>query len=66
MKYYVIVINNDKDKSVYDFESLDLALSTYHSKMATAMKSEDTLSMLVVVVNSVGAILKNDYYKRGV
>lgn len=69
MKFYVVEIttyNNDTAdaKGVYEYASETEAMAAYHNKMGGAMKNASYESELIIVLNSIGGILKVDYFNR--
>ena len=70
MKFYVIEISEGDSKvsgkSIYEYENLNEAVATFHSKLGTAMKSEQYTSELVMVINSEGGVHKQEKFVREV
>lgn len=69
MKFYVIEIttyNNETPdaKGVYEYSNENAAMASYHNKMGGAMNNENYETELLIVVNSIGGILKVDYFNR--
>lgn len=69
MKYYVVEITTYVDttpdaKGVYAYDSETEAMAAYHKKMGGAMSNENYESELIIVSNSIGGILKVDYFNR--
>lgn len=66
MKYYVIEVSNGDDrikgKAVYEYNTVNEAVATFHQKLATAMKSELYTSELVMVINETGRVFKTERY----
>lgn len=64
MKYYVLEIaNGDKKiagKSVYEYNTEQDAIASFHSKLGTAMKSDLYIDSLVMVINSDGWVIKSE------
>lgn len=67
MKYYVLEIASGDAKiagsAVYTYDDEYSAVSSFHKKMGTAMASELYTSELVMVINSVGGVIKSEYWK---
>lgn len=65
-KFYVIEIANGDDriqgKAVYEYNTLNEAVATFHQKLATAMKSDLYTSELVMVIDDTGAVFKSEKY----
>lgn len=70
MKYYVFEVATGDPKiagkSVYEYNTLNEAVATFHSKLGTAMKSDLYDSDLVMVINSEGGIHKTEKYVKPV
>lgn len=68
--YFVLEIATYVDgsptsKGVYEYATLDQAVSTFHSKLAGAMKNENYATELVMVISKVGSVMRHEYYVRG-
>lgn len=48
------------------FDSKDMAISDWHSKMSSNMVSDDVLGCLTIIHTSNGQIVLNDYWQREV
>lgn len=70
MKFYVIEISEGDSKvsgkSIYEYETLNEAVATFHSKLGTAMKSEQYTSELIMVINSEGGVHRQEKFVREV
>lgn len=70
MKFYVIEISEGdskiKGKSIYEYATLDEAIATYHSKMASAMRSELFTSEQILVINSDNGVHISDKFVKPV
>ena len=69
MKFYVVEITTYNDgtadaKGVYEYEDEAKAMASYHKKMGGAMDNEKYETELIIVSNSIGGILKVDYFNR--
>lgn len=68
MKFYVIEIAEGDSKiagkGTYEYNTLDEAVATFHSKMGTAMKSELYTSELLMVINSDGGVHRTEKFVR--
>ena len=58
--YYVIIIQNQNTQAVYAYESLDTALSVFHSELAYRGEGRNTTTC--VIVNEIGETVKTDYW----
>lgn len=67
MFYLVEISNGDpkiKGKAVYEYETQNAAIATFHSKLGTAMKSDLYTDDLVMVMDDWGSILKCEKYVK--
>lgn len=64
--YFVIEIATGDEKiagkAIYGYETEKEAVSTFHSKLGTAMKSELYTSSLIMVIDGTGKVLKREKY----
>ena len=70
MKFYVVEISEGDSKvsgkSIYEYETLNDAVATFHSKLGMAMNSELYTSELIMVINSEGGVHKQEKFIREV
>lgn len=71
MKYYVIEIttynNGTADsKGIYEYESKQDAIATFHSKMGGAMKNTTYATELLLVVSEEGSTVRMERFERPV
>lgn len=70
MKYYLFEVSTGDEritgKSVYEYDSEQLAVANFHSKMGTAMKSELYDTELGMVIDEYGTVLKRERYVKPV
>lgn len=69
MFYLIEIATGDSKiagKAVYEFMTENDAVAAFHSKLASAMKSELFVSELVMVVDEYGKVLKREYYLKPV
>lgn len=68
MKYFVIEIATGDSKiagkGIYEFNTENEAVASFHSKLGTAMKSELYETELIMVVDSEGKLIKREKYNR--
>lgn len=68
VKYYVIEIATGDSKiagkSIYEYNTLNEALASFHKKLGTAMSSDLYEKDLVMVINSEGGIHASESYHR--
>lgn len=66
--YYVIEISTGDaqvaGKAVYQYDTLDAAVATFHSKLGSAMKSALFESELLMVMDAEGAVLRVEKYTK--
>lgn len=66
--FYVIEIATGDSKiagkSIYEYETEQLAVATFHAKMGTAMKSALYTSELLLVIDDSGNLIKREQYTR--
>lgn len=60
--YYVIIIQNSDTQAVYVYESLDTALSVFHSELA--YRAEGRFSTTCVIINGIGETIKTDHWEK--
>ena len=70
MKFYLVEISEGDSKvsgkSIYEYETLNDAVATFHSKLGMAMNSELYTSELIMVINSEGGVHKQEKFIREV
>lgn len=71
MKYYVIEIttynNGTADsKGIYEYESKQDAIATFHSKMGSAMKTATYATELLLVISEEGSTVRMERFERPV
>lgn len=68
--FYVIEISTGDSKiagkSIYDYDSEQKAVATFHSKMGTAMKSDLYVSELLMVIDENGTVIKREQFLKPV
>lgn len=66
--FYVIEISKGDSKiagkSIYEYETEQLAVASFHTKMGTAMKSDLYTSELLLVIDDSGNLIKREQYTR--
>lgn len=68
MEYYVILVkkynNGEADKkSIYVYQTIDEAVASFHSQLGGAVGASMIDAILCLVINSVGGILRSEYWK---
>ena len=56
--YYLVIVQNSNTQAVYAYESLDTALSAFHSELAS--RGEGRTSTTCVIINATGEVIKTD------
>ena len=69
MKYYLVEITTYMDETkdaygTYPYDTKDLAIANFHSKMGGAMKNENYATELLTVFDSYGKVIKTEYFER--
>lgn len=60
--YYLVIIQNQNTQAVYVYESLDTALSVFHSELA--YRGEGRNSTTCVIINAIGETIKTDHWVK--
>ena len=64
--FYVIEISNGdpkiEGKASYQYDTIEAAVATFHSKLGTAMKSDLYATELIMVMDDEGAVLRVEKY----
>lgn len=64
--FYVIEISTGDakiaGKAIYQYNTIDEAIATFHSKLGTAMKSDLYATELIMVMDDEGAVLRVEKY----
>lgn len=58
--YYLVIVQNTNTQAVYAHESLDTALSAFHSELA--YRGEGRTSTTCVIINATGEVIKTDFW----
>lgn len=71
MNYYVVLIKTYNDgtadkKSLYTYSTLDEAVASYHSALGGAIAAETIMSIMCMVINSVGGVHETSYWESSV
>lgn len=66
--FYLVEISQGDEKiagkAVYQYETLEQAVASFHTKLGNAMKSELFASELVMVADANGGIHKSEKWER--
>jgi hypothetical protein len=65
MKFYVLEVENTTTgtaKQITEYDNERLAIMALHQVLASAMANESVNHVLCMVVNEVGAVVKNEYH----
>lgn len=70
MKFYLIEISEGDatiaGKAIYEFDDLDAAVASFHSKMGAAMKSDKFTSEQLMVINSENGVHRDEKWVKPV
>lgn len=69
MFYLVEIAEGDSKiagRAVYNYETEDLAVATFHTKLGQAMKSELFTSELCIVIDADGKVIKREKWVKSV
>lgn len=68
MKYYLIEISAGDariaGKAIYEYQTMNEAVASFHSKIGTAMKSDLYKSELVIVIDDKGNVCETNCYEN--
>lgn len=62
--YYLVIIQNGAAQAIYAHETLDSALSAFHSELA--YRHDARTRTVCTILNSDGEMLRNEVYNRSV
>lgn len=62
--YYLVIIQNDNTQTVFSYQTMDEALSTFHTELA--YRGSGRVSTVCVILDSTGALVKRDIWKKAV
>lgn len=60
--FYLVIMQNDTTQTVYSYTTLDDALAAFHNELA--YRAEGRNKTVCVILNSVGDLIKKEYWKR--
>lgn len=68
MEYYVILSKKYNDgtadkKSIYVYQTIEEAVASFHSQLGGAVGASTIDFILCLVINSVGGVLRSEYWK---
>ena len=68
-KYYLVEVTTYMDGTkdaygVYPYDTKDLAVANFHSKMGGAMKNENYATELLTVLSGEGSVVKTEFFER--
>lgn len=68
MKYYLIEISEGDakiaGKAIYEYDSHDMAIANFHSKLGVTMKSDLYTSEQIMVINSANGVEASEKWVR--
>lgn len=65
--FYLIELTGKADKvekGIYAYDTRNEAIANFHTKMGGAMKKDDYLSEMLMVIDQYGAVQIYDYYTQ--
>lgn len=62
--YYLVIIQNDNTQTVFSYQTMDEALSTFHTELA--YRGSGRVSTVCVILDSTGALVKRDVWRKEV
>ena len=62
--YYLVIIQNDSTQAIYAYQTLDAALSAFHSELA--YRDESRTKTVCSILNNVGELIKREHYVKEV
>ena len=60
--YYLVIIQNDTTQAVYSYETLDAAISMFHTELA--YRGDDRNKTVCVILNKKGELVKSGSMKE--
>ena len=60
--YYLVIIQNDSTQAIYSYNTLDSALSAFHSELA--YRTSDRKKTVCVILDSYGGYVKSETYEK--
>jgi len=64
MRVYLVIVQNDSTAAVYGYDDYDSALTAFHTELAYRGEGRD--STMCVIINSEGAVIKQELWQREV
>lgn len=62
--YYLVIIQNDNTQAVFSYQTMDEALSTFHTELA--YRGSGRVSTVCVILDSMGALVKRDSWQKAI
>lgn len=62
--YYLVIIQNDTTQAVYSYETLDAAISMFHTELA--YRGDGRNRTVCVILNKNGELVKREFWERPV
>ena len=62
--YYLVIIQNDTTQAVYSYETLDAAISMFHTELA--YRGDGRNKTVCVILNKNGELMKRETWERPV
>lgn len=62
--FYLVEITNGTEKAIYQYDTRDAAVATFHQKLGNQMKAESCTSELLIVVTAEGSVVANTFWQK--
>lgn len=62
--YYLVIIQNDTTQAVYSYETVDAAMSMFHTELA--YRGDGRNRTVCVILNKNGELVKREFWERPV
>ena len=62
--FYLVIIQNDTTQAVYSYETLDAAISMFHTELA--YRGDGRNRTVCVILNKNGELVKREFWERPV
>ena len=60
--YYLVTIQNESTQTVYSYETLDQAISVFHTELA--YRGEGRIKTVCVILNKNGELVKREAWEK--
>lgn len=62
--YYLVIIQNDTTQTIYSYETVDAAISMFHTELA--YRGDGRNRTVCVILNKNGELVKREFWERPV